>query len=68
MNPQTKEIRLACEAGDLTSFSIAEDGSLYVVKEVGDRGEFPFEAKLADIAIDPEMEYHYPMAEELARQ
>lgn len=68
MNPQTKEIRLACQVGDVTSYSIGEDESLYVIKEVGDLGEFPFKEKLVSIAVDPKMEYNYPLAEELTKQ
>ena len=68
MNPEKKEIRLACESGDITSFSIAEDGRLYVIMEIGDRGEFPYEENMVDVAIDPDMEYNYPLAEELSKQ
>ena len=68
MNPDTREIRLACASGDISSYSIAEDGTLYIIKEVGDLGELPFKEKLVSIAVDPKMEYNYPMAEELTRQ
>ena len=68
MNPGTKEIRLACTSGDLSGYSIAEDGSLYIVKEVGDLGSLPFKEQLVSVPVTAEMEYHYPLAEELTRQ
>ena len=68
LNPETGEMTLACSSPDVSSYSIAEDGSLYIIKEVGDKGELPFKEKLVSIPVTPEMEFNYPLAEELSRQ
>ena len=68
INPETGEMTLACSSPDVSSYSIAEDGSLYIIKEVGDKGELPFKEKLVSIPVTPEMEFNYPLAEELSRQ
>ncbi len=68
MNIETKKIRLASASIGISGYSFAKDGSLFIVKSVGDRGKFPFKEVLADIEVSPDMEFSYPLATELANQ
>ena len=62
------KLRLASAFEDVSSFCIAEDGTLYVVKACADRGMFPFADRMTDVEIPDSLEFNYPLAEELTRQ
>ncbi|MBP5229941.1 MAG: hypothetical protein J6Z32_07380 [Bacteroidales bacterium] len=70
MDVTTRKVKLAALADNIDNYYLSEleDDVVYISKGVGDKGCFPFKEKLVNVEVSDDMEFTYPLAEELTRQ
>ncbi len=68
LDPSTGAISLASVSEDVCSFSIADSGKMFVSKDAKDKGSVLSCDQMLSLPTTPDMEFNYPLAEELSRQ
>ena len=68
LDPSSGAISLASISEDVSSFSISDSGKIFVSKDAKDKGSVLSCDQIVSIPTTPDMEFNYPLAEELSRQ
>ncbi len=68
LDPSTGKLSLASISEEVCSFSVVGSETIFVSRDEKDRGAFLYRDKQISVPLTKDMEFKYPLAEELSRQ